>query len=745
MIDDGEWAGVPIGGLGTGSIGRTYRGDFARWHLEVGSHAFRPSPVDGFTIHVGAADGEAARTTHLAALRPDDLPPPIDALAPGQGTYHALFPRAWQTFTSEELGVAVVGEQLSPVIAHDLESSALPLGTYDWWIENTASEARTVGLLLTWADPLGRDGAAIHGGCHEAVATDRAVGIILRSGPAAPTGLRGTFAISARAEPGLAIATRDSLDAAGLAAVRAEFAATGRLGPADEGASRERLGSAQQTSAGDGSAAIAVTATLAAGERRSIRFAIAWDFPMVEFGAGRRWWKRYTRTWGHTGERAWDLADHALGRADTWREAIEAWQAPILDDPARPPWYRAALFNELYFLVDGGTFWEAGEVDGPRPAPDDVGRFALLECIDYPFYDTVDVDFYASFALLETFPELEARGIRDLLAVVPDADPSIVTIEATGLPAIRKLPWTVPHDIGGPGDDPFHRSNWYRFQDVNVWKDLGPKLVLQVWRDVVAFGDDALIAEALPTLDRVMAGLDATDADGDGLPDHGGIPDQTYDTWPMTGPSAYGGSLYLAAVAALETMHRRHGDETRADALADRRLRATASFERRLWRGSHYAYDDGGATSSDSVMADQLAGQWYADATGLGNLVDPARIRAALRTVHALNVVAFGDGLMGAVNGMRLDGSVDESSEQSAEVWVGTTYALAAFMIGRGLLDEGWETAHGAAVVTYERGLWFRTPEAYDRRGNFRASLYLRPLAIWAIEEALRRRASATG
>jgi non-lysosomal glucosylceramidase len=171
--------------------------------------------------------------------------------------------------------------------------------------------------------------------------------------------------------------------------------------------------------------------------------------------------------------------------------------------------------------------------------------------------------------------------------------------------------------------------------------------------------------------------------------------------------------------------------------------RAQIAFERRLWRGTHYAYDDGGAASSDSVMADQLAGQWYADATGLGDLVAAERTAAALRTVHALNVVAYGDGLRGAVNGMRPDGTVDESSEQSAEVWVGTTYALAAFMIGRGLVDEGWETARGAATVTYEHGLWFRTPEAYDRRGNFRASLYLRPLAIWAIEEALRRRRGA--
>jgi len=36
------------------------------------------------------------------------------------------------------------------------------------------------------------------------------------------------------------------------------------------------------------------------------------------------------------------------------------------------------------------------------------------------------------------------------------------------------------------------------------------------------------------------------------------------------------------------------------------------------------------------------------------------------------------------------------TTEQSAESWTGTTYALAAFMIGRGLTDEGWRTAHGA-------------------------------------------------
>ena len=190
-------------------------------------------------------------------------------------------------------------------------------------------------------------------------------------------------------------------------------------------------------------------------------------------------------------------------------------------------------------------------------------------------------------------------------------------------------------------------------------------------------------------------------------------------------------------------MARRLGDDEAARRWEGWFERAQVAFDVRLWRDGHYAYDDGHGPSSDSIMADQLAGQWYADATGLGDLLPRDRVETALRTIHAMNVLGYQGGRMGAVNGMRPDGTVDGSSEQSAEVWVGTAYALAAFMIGRGLVEEGWETARGVAAVTYERGLWYRTPEAYDADGNFRAAIYLRPLAIWAIEEALRRSRAA--
>jgi non-lysosomal glucosylceramidase len=208
----------------------------------------------------------------------------------------------------------------------------------------------------------------------------------------------------------------------------------------------------------------------------------------------------------------------------------------------------------------------------------------------------------------------------------------------------------------------------------------------------------------------------------------------------MQGPGAYSGALWLAALRAAIRLGEIVGDTARVTRFGGVLDRASLAFDAKLWNGRCYRYDASGQASSDSVMADQLAGQWYADATDLGDLVSAERVMTALRTVYELNVLGFGGGDMGAVNGVRPDGSVDESTEQSAESWTGTTYALAAFMIGRGLVEEGWRTAHGTFAVTYGRGLWFRTPEAYLGDGQFRAAMYLRPLAIWAIEHALRRR-----
>jgi non-lysosomal glucosylceramidase len=52
-----------------------------------------------------------------------------------------------------------------------------------------------------------------------------------------------------------------------------------------------------------------------------------------------------------------------------------------------------------------------------------------------------------------------------------------------------------------------------------------------------------------------------------------------------------------------------------------------------------------------------------------------------LKKIYELNVIKYGNGKLGAVNGMRPNGEVDKSSLQSEEMWIGVTNSVASLMI----------------------------------------------------------------
>ena len=61
MIDDGYWQGAPVGGFGAGTFSRTYRGDFARWHMKGGVHKYQTVWTNQFAMYqkVGRRDGRS--------------------------------------------------------------------------------------------------------------------------------------------------------------------------------------------------------------------------------------------------------------------------------------------------------------------------------------------------------------------------------------------------------------------------------------------------------------------------------------------------------------------------------------------------------------------------------------------------------------------------------------------------------------------------------------------------------------
>jgi non-lysosomal glucosylceramidase len=753
QIDDGYWQGLPLGGLGSGSVGRTYRGDFARWHLDVGRHHYETVPACQFAVRV--ADGDRVRATVLYAGRPRDRLTTWGWGYPaGRGTYYACFPKAWFDYDPTAVGCRLTIKQFSPVIPGNYRESSYPVGVFEATAHNPYDRPLTVSLMFTWQNLAGWDrGAWRHDGQRnravvEGGATGRIAGVVLDGGTeAVRERWDGQFAIACWEEPRTEVSFQGRFRADGDGAdVWREFFAAGRL------ADREDPRPASPGEAIGG--AVAVRFRLAPGERQTVPFALAWDLPIMQFGEdgrGRRWYRRYTAFYGTRGDNAWAIARDALAHFREWEAAIDAWQAPILEDPNKPDWYKMALFNELYYLVDGGTAWESGEaVVGFRKSvptsdvrnPTSVGRFTYLECYDYPFYGTLDVRFYGSWALSLLWPELEKQEIRQFAATAGDEDGIPVTIESSRARSVRKRAGAMPHDLGAPDDDPWCRPNSYHWQDTNLWKDLNAKFVLQVYRDYVVTGDRALVADCWAAVKTCLAYLERFDRDGDGIPENDGTPDQTYDTWPATGASAYCGGLWLAALRAAEAMGAQVGDGAAVAGYQARRADAERAYDR-LWNGRYYNYDSSGAEGAVTIMADQLCGAWYAQSVGLPDIVPAERVRAALRTVYEYNVRRFGGGRMGPVNGMRPDGTVDRTCDQSQEVWTGVGYALAAFLIQNGMVAEGLQTAHGIVDTIYRtKGLWFRTPEAWNGAGEFRASMYMRPQSIWAMEHAFRLRNS---
>ena len=104
--------------------------------------------------------------------------------------------------------------------------------------------------------------------------------------------------------------------------------------------------------------------------------------------------------------------------------------------------------------------------------------------------------------------------------------------------------------------------------------------------------------------------MDQFDKDRDSMIENEGFPDQTYDTWSVSGVSAYSGGLWVAALQAASALAREVGDKGSGDYFWFKFQKAKAVYEK-LWNGSYFNYDSSAAGNGTSIQADQLAGQWY--------------------------------------------------------------------------------------------------------------------------------------
>ena len=509
-LDDGPSHGMPLGGFGAGCIGRAPDGSFNLWHLDGGEHWFGTLPDCQFALF--ESNGQRQRAHALAvkptadASRPDAGEPlsawswyPASTPERSTGRYAARYPLSWSEY-SGVFDAEVRCEAFSPILPGDYRRTSYPVAVFVWTLRNPSRKPLDLSLLLSWRNSTGwftntdpsasvhfrDDGSPEHNyvpaigrtqGQHNRWVDEAGLsGVLLNGEIAEPIAEgQGQWCIATTPQPGVRIQRCSRWNPAGDGSELWEsFSRDGSIPDSDN----DRRSGADDPA----SAALAVQCQLEPGQSLEIPVVISWDLPVTAFATGSRALRRHTDFFDASGRNAAALAAEALRDWRSWREQIQAWQQPVLERSDLPEPLRMALFNELYDLASGGSLWTAASPQDP------VGRFGVLECLDYAWYESLDVRLYGSFALLQLWPELDKSVLRSFARAIPAADATPRPIgwyftQGKGrVEAARKLAGATPHDLGAPNERPWDASNYTAYQDCNLWKDLASDFVLQVWR-----------------------------------------------------------------------------------------------------------------------------------------------------------------------------------------------------------------------------------------------------------------------
>ncbi|TVR86869.1 MAG: hypothetical protein EA428_13925, partial [Spirochaetaceae bacterium] len=527
------------------------------------------------------------------------------------------------------------------------------------------------------------------------------------------------------------------------------------------------------------------------GESRCFTFVVAFDVPIVRFGDGRRWCRKYTAVFGAEGRSAMQIARYAGEQHQRWRAAIDEWHQAVLGGspsserpvhavrpvrperpvwpvrPERPVWPRrlsGAMLNELYFINGGGSVWVhrwAAELDTdmapPRLGPGE--HCALLEGYDigYYYYNTSDLWPYAWYAVWRWWPAFAQNVFGDLLSTVPLEIPDRQMIYRSESMEPLLVAGKIPHDIGAVMEDPWHRLNGYQMRDdCNLWKDHNPAFILSLYLQCHLSGQTPSAKEwaAIRQAGRFM--LEQAEAQS-GLPLHQAFGDSTWDNLGILGYASYSAGFTVGCLAALTRWAERFGDHDLAAECRGRLEAAQLSLRETLWNGEFYRVCDRGKYA-DCIMGDGILGLFLAELAGLGDMlgaVEESSLRSHLEAVYRYSFLQYCHGevgplLIAAPGRTRFAGDGGDELQVN-EVLVGSAWICVAMMQHYGLPAEaqhmatvladklyGGQGPHGGPLGRQHGGpaLQFRTPAAIDGEGRFRAPMNMRPLSIWFLDLA---------
>lgn len=270
--------------------------------------------------------------------------------------------------------------------------------------------------------------------------------------------------------------------------------------------------------------------------------------------------------------------------------------------------YATMAMNSLSFLAES-TVWDKED------------KFLVKECVDYPFFNSLDVYFYGSFSLLYLLPELDGCVMKEFSKAILaedfterryweyEATPNAELIDDK-YQGVRAIRGAVIHDLGSPFDI---QPDAYSWHNVKEWKDLAPKYILMVYRHYQNTQDISVVKECWQAVTESIDFLSNLVAEGDDLPLTRGT-DDTFDNLASHGISIYCASLWVAGLQAASELAQLMGENELGAGYLTRSKKALATVEQSLWdeKEGYYHF------FVTPVQAKHLTGEGYQALETLG-------------------------------------------------------------------------------------------------------------------------------
>ena len=691
----------PLGGVAAGSISLGGRGQLRDWEIFNRPDQGRSLSYAFPSLFVDDGRHKIARVLEARLLPPFTGQDGLGARnAPGLTRLAAArfvgeYPLARIEFEDPGLPVHIALDAFSPFIPHEEDESGLPVAILRYRVKNAGAHPVSVSIAWSIENPVlpEQNANRFDATRSNEFRTEGPLAGLFMSNPAlaADDPLHGTFVLGL-----VGAADGEVTHLAGWPKGKwwdapllfwDDFSADGRLGPA----------AGEQNAIG----ALCLGRKIAPGAEREYTFLLAWHFPnrtpaRCGWSAPKGDENTVIGNWYATRfPDAWAAASYAAQNLAALERKTRQFAAALRESTI-PPALKDAASANLSTLASTTCFRTADGKFRGFEGSDDHRGCCFGNCTHVWNYETATAHLFPAFA----------RTLRETAFGYSMDDQGAIHFR-TLLPEGRER-------------SGFAAADGQMGQIVHAYLD---------WK---LSGDRAWLERMAP---RIRKALEFSwipggwDADRDGVLE--GVQHNTYDV-EFYGPNPQCGVYYLAALRAGEEIATAIGE---TDAAAEyHRLWQQGSrwFDANLFNGEFYVQKVRGVKrdeiapvlrgpmgsedteapqyqAGEGCLADQLIGQYLADAAGLGPLLDAGHIRKTLQSIYRYNfkrnmyqhdcvqrVYLLNDepGLVVCDYGKAARPRIP--FPYYAEAWTGMEYSSGALMIFAGLVREGVECFESA-------------------------------------------------